>query len=167
MLKSKLLTLLHVSIMGLLVLGSSNLAAKQGHIKLTSQVQKVITVKTEQGKLVNKLIVADKVLPGEVVQYTNTFVNISAEGADNIGITNPIPKHTVYIPNTAKGDNFNIIYSVDGGKNWEIPSKLKIKNSDGSLRNAKPTDYTHIRWKYKTSLSPNEKKSVSYQVRLL
>ncbi len=167
MLKNKLLTLLQVSIMGLLLLGSTHLAAKQGHIKLTSQAEKIITVKDEQGNSVNKLIPAVKVLPGEIVQYTNTFENTSSERADNIGITNPIPEHTVYVPNTATGDNFIITYSVNGGNSWGTATTLKVKGSDGEMYQAKPKDYTHIRWQYGKSLNPAEKKSVSYRVRLL
>ena len=166
-LNKKVSTSLQVAAMGLLILSSTSVAAKQGHIKLTSQAQKVITVKNEQGIDVNQFIPAEKVLPGEVVRYTNTFENVSTDSADNIGVTNPIPDHTVYIPNTAQGDNFVITYSVDEGKHWGIPAKLKIKNRDGKMQAATPADYTHIRWKYKASLNPSEKKSVSYQVRLL
>ncbi len=167
MLNKKLFRTVKIAIMGLLIVASASVAAKQGHIKFSSHAYKVISVKNAQGQMTQKLIPAKKVLPGEIVQYTNTFENISKESANHIGVTNPIPQHTVYIPNSANNKNFDIVYSVDGGKHWGKPSTLKVKGKDGKMRPAKASDYTHIRWKYKSSLKPGEKKSVSYQVRLL
>lgn len=156
-----------IATMSLLIAASGHAMAKQGHIKFSSHAYKVVTVKSNDGKVSTKLVPAKKVLPGEIVQYTNTFENISNENADHIGVTNPIPQHTVYIQNTANSKGFDVVYSVDGGKHWGKPSVLKVKGKDGKWRPAKASDYTHIRWKYKASLKPHEKKSVSYQVRLL
>ena len=142
-------------------------SVEKSPIKFTSKAQKVITVENIQGVIVKKLTPAIKVLPGEIVQYTNTFKNIGTEKADNIGVTNKIPEHTVYISNTASGNDFNITYSVDNGKHWAIPSALKVKGQDGKMYNATATDYTNIRWKYKKNLHPNETKNISYQVRVL
>ncbi len=166
-LNNALKSTLKVAAMGLLLLSTNNALAKSEHIKTSSTVEKVITVKNEQGQPVKKLIPAIKVLPGEVVQYTNLFENIGNENVDNIGVTYPIPEHTVYVPNTATGKNFSITYSVDGGKHWGAPASLKVKGKDGKTHPATPADYTHIRWGYKASLKPTEIKRVSYQVRLL
>ncbi len=167
MLNKKILTTMKLAVMSLLIVASTGIAAKQGNIKFSSHAYKVVTTKNAQGQTSRTLIPAVKVLPGEIVQYTNTFENISTKRANNIGVTNPIPSNTVYIPNTADSNGFDVVFSVDGGKHWGKPATLKVKDKNGNMRPAKTSDYTHIRWKYKTSLNPGEKKSVSYQVRLL
>lgn len=141
-------------------------AASKGHINVDSKAHKLVSYVDQSGKKQNKLLPASKVLPGEIVQYSTNFTNISKKPADNISITNPIPKHTTYLANTAEGKNCNIVYSIDGGKNWAKPEQLKIKNSEGKLVTAKASDYTHIRWVYQGDLEPEEKKTVSFRVKL-
>ena len=142
-------------------------AAKQGHIEITSKVQKVVPVETANGEKTYELTSASKVLPNEVVQYSTHFKNISDELADGIQIVNPIPEHTVYLPNTAQGKNSDIVFSVDGGKQYGKAESLKVKGKDGKLHVAKPSDYTHIRWQYQGKLSPSEEQVVTFRVRLL
>ncbi len=147
-----------------LVSGAS--AAQQGHIKLTSSVQKLVIV-NQNGKQVHQFIDAKKVLPGETVQYSTSMQNISKKSAEGIKIDNPIPAHTVYLQNSAYGKNMHITFSVDGGRQYGLPATLKVKGNDGKLYPAKASDYTHIRWQYKGSLSPTEIKLVGFKARLL
>ena len=56
----------------LLVLTSHVVAAQQGHIKVTSQVQKMEIVKKD-GKTSYMFLPAAKVLPGEMVQYNTIY----------------------------------------------------------------------------------------------
>lgn len=167
MLNNTLSKTLKITALALMVFGSATLAAKNGHIKLTSHVEKVITVTNAQGKQVQKTVPAEKVLPGEVVHYSSTFENVSNKGADNIGITNPIPQHTVYVAGSAHGQNCDITFSVDGGKSWARPEALKVRGKDGKVQKAKPADYTHIKWKYRGSLKPKEVEAVGFKARLL
>lgn len=155
-----------LSISGIMFASSTAIAAK-GHLNVDSKAEKVISVVNEKGERSYKRIPAAKVLPGEIVQYSTYFTNVSKKAADNINITNPIPEHTVYLANTASGANCNIVYSVDSGKNWAKPEQLKVRGNDGKMYPAKPSDYTHIRWEYQGDLQPQEKKAVSFQVRLL
>lgn len=155
-----------LSISGIILASATAMAAK-GHLNVDSKAEKVVSTVNEKGERTYKRVPASKVLPGEVVQYSTYFTNISKKPADNINITNPIPEHTVYLANTASGENFNIVYSVDGGKKWAKPEQLKVRGTDGKMKPAKPSDYTHIRWEYQGDLQPQEKKAVSFQVRLL
>ncbi len=141
-------------------------AVPQGHLQVTSKVQKMIYV-NHNGKRVATYIPAKKVIPGEIVQYNTFFQNIGNQPADNINIVNPIPKHTVYLPNSAQGQNTQILFSVDGGKHFAPAGALKVRGKDGRLHLAKPSDYTHIRWQYRGSLPPKQRKAVGFRVRLL
>ena len=144
---------------------SPAMALQQGHLKVTSKAQKLI-VKNKGGQKIVQFIPAKKVLPGEIIQYTTFFENISNKPAENINIVNPIPKHTVYLAHTAQGKNTNITYSVDGGKHYGKAATLKIKGKNGKWHLAKPSEYTHIRWQYKSKLAPKTKQAVSFRVRL-
>jgi uncharacterized repeat protein (TIGR01451 family) len=142
------------------------MAAQQGHLKVTSKVQKMVVIK-KGGKKSYEFLPASKVLPGETVQYNTYFENISNKPADNINIVNPIPKHLVYLPNSAQGKNTQIVFSVDGGKHYGKAGTLKVRGNDGKLYPAKPSDYTHIQWHYLGNLAPKSGQAVGFRARLL
>ena len=157
------LTALTLSIVMLVTVQAN--AAQKGHLKVTSKVQKMVVV-NKAGKKSYKFISAAKVLPGEIVQYNTFFENISNKPATGINIVNPIPKHTVYLPNSAQGKNTKSVLSVDGGKHYGKAGTLKVRGHNGKLHPAKPSDYTHIRWQYHGSLAPKAKQAVAFRVRL-
>ncbi len=153
------------SLLVLLLFSSQANAAQEGYLKVTSKAQKMVIV-NKAGKKSYKFIPATKVLPGEIVQYNTFFENISKKPATGINIVNPIPKHTVYLPNSATGKNTQSVFSVDGGKHYGKAGTLKVRGRDGKLHPAKPSDYTHIRWQYHGSLAPKAKQAVAFRVRL-
>jgi len=140
--------------------------AIQGHLKVTSKAHKMVMV-NKGGKRLHQFVPATLVLPGETVQYNTFFQNIGNKPADNINIVNPIPKHTVYLANSARGQNTNIVFSVDGGKNYGKAGTLRVRGRDGKIHVAKPSDYTHIRWQYHGRLAPRAQQAVTFRVRLL
>lgn len=140
--------------------------AKQSAIKITSEVHELIEVKDEQGKLQFKAIAADEITPGDRILFTTSFKNDGNKASDNVMITNPIPKHTRYLADSAKGEHCIITFSVDGSV-WGDEKTLKVKLKDGKFRAATAADYTHIRWKYNRELQPAEKKSISFETKLL
>lgn len=150
----------------LLIASAQAAIAKQGHLKVTSNVQKMV-IQTINGKKSYKFVPTTKVIPGEIVQYNTHYENISNEAAGNINIVNPIPKHLVYLPNSARGENTVITFSVDGGKHYGKAGTLKVRGSDGKLYPAKPANYTHIKWQYLGKLAPKTKKVVAFRARLL
>ncbi len=164
---NKHLKILSTAILTTVLLISSQVnAAQKGHLKVTSKVQKMVII-NKAGKKSYKFIPAAKVLPGEIIQYNTFFENISNKPATGINIVNPIPKHTVYLPNSAQGKNTQSVFSVDGGKHYGKAGTLKVRGHDGKLYPAKPSDYTHIRWQYHGSLAPKAKQAVAFRVRLL
>jgi len=135
--KNILKKLVLVGITTFLLASSSVIAAKEGHLKVTSKVQKMSVI-TKDGKKSYQFLPATKVLPGELVQY-----------------------------NSAQGKNTQIMFSVDGGKNYGKAGTLKVRGSDGKLYPAKPSNYTHIKWQYLGSLAPKTKQAVAFRARLL
>lgn len=149
----------------LVLLNTAAHAAKQGHLKVTSKVQKMVIV-NQNGQKRYQFTPAKKVLPGETVQYNTFFQNISNKPASNINIVNAIPKHTVFLPNSVQGQGTRSQFSVDGGRHYGNANTLKVRGRDGKLYPAKPADYTHIRWQYMGHLAPKAQKSVGFRVRL-
>ena len=152
---------MNVLLLALIVLSSS--AYADNFIKLTSAVEQEVVVKDKRGKKTVKRVPAEKVVPGDEVIYTTVFTNVGDEPADNIVIKNPIPEHTFYKDGSAAGGNTVVTYSVDGGRTFDKPQNLFVKEKGGSKRLAKASEYTDIRWEYKPKLHPGKKSSVQFR----
>ena len=142
----------------------------------SSQAMAQIDVKTiaeievmeidKQGKKIVKRTAPTNVVPGTEVIYTITAKNTGNEPADNIVVTNPVPKETVYVDGSAFGAGTNITYSVDGGKSYDKAEKLTVKDKAGKPRAATAKDYTHVRWTFQFNLQPGQEAPGWYRVRV-
>ena len=130
-----------------LFVGSVAIANAQanGHLNVTTTVQKEEVTIDAAGKRSTKLVDAAKVVPGDEVIYTVTFSNIGDEPAENVVITNPLPEQLTYVDGSAFGPGAEIVFSVDGGKTFAKPVDLMV-SKDGVQRPATAQDFTHIRW---------------------
>ncbi len=153
----------------LIVLAPSAMAtlADKGQIRLKNVAHKEIVQINEKGKKVVKQVSVAKVLPGETIIYTSTFSNVGAEMATDIIIDNPVPDNMVYLPLSAAGKNTRVFFSIDGGKSYGVPSELVMVKPNGAKRQARPDEYTHIRWKYKGVLPAGDAGLVSFRAKLL
>ena len=120
-------------------------AADEGHLEVTTVVQKEEVFTNDAGKRDTRLVTASTVVPGERVVYTITFRNVSEDVADNIVITNPIDASLTYVDGSAFGPGLNVEFSVDGGATYGSRDDLTVIE-DGAVRAAEPKDYTHVRW---------------------
>ena len=50
-----------------------------------------------------KTVDREEVIPGEALTYTLTLSNIGATDLSGVSLTDPIPEHTTYVPNSATG----------------------------------------------------------------
>lgn len=120
-------------------------AQEQGHLSVTTVVQKEQVTVNEAGESETSLVPAETVIPGEHVVITTTFQNISDEAAENVVITNPIAESLSYIEGSAYGPGAEIQFSVDGGQTFAARDALTV-TEDGVTRAAGADDFTHIRW---------------------
>jgi len=151
-----------------LALPMAAFAADPGSIELRSQAEVEIAVVNEKGEKEIKRVGAEEaeVFPGDEVIFTTHYRNIGKKPADNVVITNPVPKHMTYTGKSAEGKGTEILFSIDGGKKYDKPSNLKIKTTDGGDRVASPAEYTHIRWLLRKDLKEGEAGSVSFRAKL-
>ena len=137
-----------------------------GSIELRARAEKRLYVQRADGTAEETFVPAGKVVPGDVVAYTIDAKNVSAENADRVVITDPIPAAMKYLDGTADAAHAELLFSVDGGFRFDAPDKLTVANQDGSRRPAVANDYTHVRWVFAAPLAPAEQRSVRFLARL-
>lgn len=135
-------------------------------LQLTMVSEKEITVVNERGQKETRRVEPSLVVPGDEVIYTVRYRNEAAQAADNVVITNPIPEHMTYSDSSARGGDTQITYSIDGGKSFDAPERLRVPDGKGGLRPATAADYTHIRWGFKSPVPAGAEGAVSYRARL-
>lgn len=134
-------------------------------VTLTNTVFEVVTITAEDGSKQDQWQQPDKLLPGERVGYQIEVNNQGTEPAADIVIANPIPEHTVYVQDSAKGLNTKIEFSVDNGKTFALPAQLFMEK-EGKRVQATSVDYTQVRWKLNKPLAVGASLTVQYIVKI-
>jgi len=120
----------------------TNLAFAKDNLSSTLTAYKVLSA--PGGK--EKLTPADKVKPGEVIEYQAVYRNEGKENLKNIQATIPIPAGTEYLPGTA---NPAAVYASLDGKKFELlPLKRKQTSADGKVTQVQVPypEYRYLRW---------------------
>jgi uncharacterized repeat protein (TIGR01451 family) len=134
-------------------------------VKVAITAEKEISV-VENGRTVVKRVAAETVESKQTIFYTLTVTNNGDEKATNVVLDNPLPDGTAYIAKSAFGTGTTILFSVDGGKHFDTPSRLTvtIKKNDGSMKkqSAGPDQYTDIRWTL-DEVTPGTNLTLGYQ----
>lgn len=163
--KRKVLASLLIMLIAVLFYGPAFSEEKE-HILLNNIAEMEKAIVNAKGEKEIVRIPAVKVLPGEEVIYTITFENVSDKAADKFTIVDPVPEHMFYKGGSAAGKGTDITFSVDKGKTYDTPEKLKVIGEDGKERKAEPHEYTNIRWIVTGSLKPGEKGKVEFRAEL-
>ncbi len=123
----------------LLTVASGQATSPRIDIRTIAEVE---TKFVEDGREIVRLLPANRLVPGDSVIYTIEIRNLGSTDAVAPTVTRPIPNHMAYVADSATGPGADITYSVDG---------VTFDRPDG-LSPAKPADYTHIRWQFRTTL---------------
>ena len=145
------------------------LVAQAQTVELVTKAEREVEV-VEKGVKSKKLAPPQKMVPGDEVLYTVTYTNKTAKLAENVTVTNPVPKNTRYRDGSAAGENAEITFSVDGGKTFATPDKLTVAAKDKGATGVRPAggaDYTHIRWVVKQNVAPGQSGSVRFRAVIL
>jgi len=134
-------------------------------VTLTNTIFEVVTITNKDGSKQDQWQEPDKLLPGERVGYQIEVNNQGTEPAADIVIANPIPEHTIYVQDSAKGLNTNIEFSVDNGKTFALPAQLFVEK-DGKRVQATSADFTQVRWKLNQPLAAGASSTVQYIVKI-
>ncbi len=133
-----------------------------GQVALEYTVQRAELVVGESGETSFTLVDVDRAFAGDRLRYTITFTNNGVEEvpAGGIIVTCPIPSETVYLEDTAAGDDTLIEFSRDG-ETFVAADDLALMDSAGV---APAEGFNAIRWTYELSLNPAESASVWFDV---
>ncbi len=157
-------------IAGFTSLSTGNAVVAQAQtVELVTKAEREVEV-VEKGVKSKKLAPPQKMVPGDEVLYTVTYTNKTAKPAENVTVTNPVPKNTRYRDGSAAGESAEITFSVDGGKTFAAPDKLTVAAKDkgaAGARAASGADYTHIRWVVKQNVAPGQSGSVRFRAVIL
>ena len=143
-------------------------AQAKSAIEITTAAVVDVVQKNEKGEktVVKKEVSAAKIVPGDIVTFTLTYANRGSQPAQNVVVANPVPDHMVYLDRSAEGKGTSIDFSVNGGKSYDAPGRLTVKDAQGRVRPARGEDYTHIRWTLASSLAPGWSGTVSFKARV-
>jgi len=120
----------------------------------------------KDGRETSKLVPADQVVSGDWIIYTLEVRNTASTAVPSPTVTYQVPEHLSYVAESAVGPATEVSYSVDGGRNFDVPENLKIQDADGQQRLAGAADYTHIRWQLKNALKGNSVAFVRFRARV-
>jgi len=132
-------------ILGLILASSAqgDAPASPIELKTTAQIAKHLI---ENGHTYVALAPADRVVPGDEVLYTVEVRNTGPVVLVVPSFTTPVPTHMVIVPGSAVGPGAEVSYSVDGGRQFDMPDRLTVVDGPGGVRPARPDEYTHMRW---------------------
>ena len=142
-------------------LSSQAFAQDKGCIALKSVAEIEQEVVNAAGEKSTKLVPADKVVPGTVVIWTVTANNTCKQPSDGVTINNAVPAHMTFVPNSAVGPGSDITYSLDG-KSFGTSEQLTVEDN-GAARQARASEYKHIRWTFRSSLAPGATAFASFR----
>ena len=106
-----------------------------------------------------RLVPANRVVAGDPVLYTLRVTNLGPVPVTGVVVSVPIPNRMRYVADTAVGPGAKIRFSVDGGRSYGVPERLRVTGPDGRPRPAQPADYTDVRW---VLTDPLQSGSVAY-----
>lgn len=128
-----------------------------------------VVVESINGTKVSRSVPVQAAESGDTLTFTVAFKNSGNETATNAVINNPISAGMSYIDNSATGENSDISFSIDGGKNFKKPSYLtyevKLPGGGSEKHTARPEEYTDIRWTLK-SVPAGSSGTLSYKTKV-
>jgi hypothetical protein len=122
-------------------------------IELSSDVMLV-----QENATGTELVEPAGVVPGDTLQFTNSYRNQTTEIIPDFVIVNPVPTNVAITQEAAA----NVQVSVDGGDIWGVLSALSIELTNGESRAATNEDVTHLRWTVPI-LAPDQSGTVAYR----
>ncbi len=157
-----------VVLAALLALPAAAASQQKGAVEITTRTTVDVVQKNEKGEkaVVTKDVSEAKIVPGDIVMFAMTYRNNGKQPATGVVVTDPIPQHMVYVDKSAEGKGTAIDFSVDGGKTYNSPEKLRLKDATGKTRPALAQDYTHVRWVVKGAVPPGGSGMVSFKARV-
>jgi uncharacterized repeat protein (TIGR01451 family) len=128
-------------------------------VALSSEIFLERAVADSRGKTRIVLTEPKIVTPGDRLIFFLTYHNRGSGPAANFVVTNPLPGAVAYDGTNDPAAQM----SVDGGKTWGSLSSLSVRESDGTTRNARAVDVTHVRWTMRSIIPAGGQGKLSFR----
>lgn len=135
-----------------------NLAFAANNVTLSSMVLLERTIADSAGRSRIVLEEPKTVTPGDRLVFILNYRNAGHAPASDFIVTNPLPAAVAF-----QGGADSAQVSIDGGKNWGALPTLKVHETDGHWRNARPEDVTHLRWALKQAIPAGAQGKLSFR----
>lgn len=120
----------------------------------------------KNGKPIKQWVRASKVVPGTVIKYVDSITNDSDQPLSAARVANPIDPNLLFVAGSAESKaKFAVKYSVDGGKHFDDPKNLFVKDKKGKKIQAEAKHYNAIEFVV-DEVPAKSKVEVSYKVKL-
>ena len=96
----------------------------------TSNAQKELHAALDNSGFRLKMTGSQRAFEDNRLMYTVSFQNTGFTASGDIDITSPVPASTVYIPDSAHGENCDILFSADGGNSWAPAGQQEIQTTE-------------------------------------
>lgn len=135
--------------------------AGENDVKANLTARKV--VKAADGKEV--FVSADQAKPGELIEYTAVYENVTSSDVKDFFATLPVPDGMEYVPGTAKP--VKVLASLDGRKFDLVPLKRTVRLASGkdAVREVPYREYRTLRWDLR-KLAAGAKATVSARMKI-
>lgn len=134
-------------------------ALATGDVALSSSVFVERTTPDVNGRQRTVLEAPRTVTRGDRLVFVLNYRNVGITPRTDFTITNPLPRPVAF-QGTSDHD---AIVSIDGGHSWGTLAALRVRESDGSFRGARPEDVTHVRWTLKRAIAAGESGRLTFR----
>jgi uncharacterized repeat protein (TIGR01451 family) len=135
--------------------GATQQVAKR--VTLTLKAERKVVETVENKQKISYQPISGKVKQSDIIRYTVMAKN-SSRPVKNLTLNQVIPKGTMYVKNSAKVlDGAELLFSIDGGKTYAARPIVDKKE-------AAPSTYTNLRWKFTKLMAANAQVNATYEV---
>lgn len=132
-------------------------AAKR--VVLTLKAEKKVMEMVDNKPKITYQPVSGKVKQKDILKYTVTAKN-GNRPVKNLMLTQPIPRGTMYVKDSATVlPGSELLFSIDGGKTYTTRPMIDKKD-------APPSAYTNIRWKFTRLMAADAQVNAAYEVQV-
>lgn len=107
--------------------------------------------------------------PGDTLQYTSSYSNVSGQPLSGLIVNGQIPPNTTFLPSGLSISQDATLEVLIDGESWqELPAYKTVTREDGTTERVKATeaDYKQIRWQLAGPLEAGESLVTTYRVQV-
>jgi hypothetical protein len=122
------------------------------------------------GQVFEQLVEVRSVNPGTLLEYVLIYRNVSDQLLAGFEVRSPVPANTYFVAESIDiNAEHQLEVSLDGGETWQQQPIMQAVIDDQGLEVMQvvpPAEYTDLRWRILSALSPQQQVQISYRVRV-